>query len=744
MPADTTAFVGRKNDVAEVRRLLSESRLVTLTGVGGVGKTRLALRAAAELHRAFPDGVWFVELGGVTDPDLVVHTVLEQLGVHDDTVRRHRTVLVEHLRDRQVLVVLDNCEHVVEATAELVDVLLRSARGLRVLVTSRERLGVDGEHLWQVAPLPLDPALALFAERAAAVEPGFALTGENHDRVSRICELLGGIPLAIELAAVRLRVLTLDHLLSRLDNTFRVLADGKRGGDPRHQTLQAAVDWSFHLCTRPEQVLWARASVFSGTFDLQAAEQACSGDGIAADEVVQWLSGLVDKSVVVSEQHPSGTRFRLLEPLRQYGLQNLRAAGRETVMRQRHRDHYIEWARRWEGEWFGPAQPEIFALTRLEHQNLRTALDFCFDHDGDHCVLLAGTLWFYWAGCGMLGEGRHWLDRALASARPGPLRAKALWVNGYVATLQGDIAASRRMLEECRDYAAETGDGVALAYATHRLACTYLVGDDLGLADTLFQEAMTLYRRQGVVNSHTMLAGIELAISAIFQRDFATAERLCSEAKAIGAEHGELWARAYATYVLALCAWVNGDHPRAELLGRECLRIKRTFHDLLGIVLAIEVLAWIAASQGNAVRAATLLGATNEIWHTVGYPMFGSRYFGAPHGACESQAISALGEQEFRSVFRKGMDLELEDAIALAIGEEQADRAQPAAPAPTPLTRREQQVADLIAGGMSNKEIAARLVIARRTAEGHVERILQKLGFSSRAQIATWVTERRT
>ncbi|MFD9704372.1 ATP-binding protein [Lentzea sp. NPDC059081] len=742
MPADTTTFVGRRNDVAEVRRLLSESRLVTLTGVPGVGKTRLALRAAAETHRAFHDGVWFVEMGGVTDPDLVVHTVLEQLGVHDDTVRRHRTVLVEHLRDRQVLMVLDNCEHVVEAIAELVDVLLRSSRGLRVLVTSRERLGVDGEHLWQVAPLPRDPALALFAERAAAVEPGFALGPQNEDQVGRICALLDGIPLAIELAAVRLRVLTLDHLLSRLDNTFRVLADGKRGGDPRHQTLEAAVDWSFHLCTRSEQVLWARASVFSGTFDLEAAERVCSGDGSAADEIMQSLTGLVDKSVVVAERHPSGTRFRLLEPLRQYGLEKLRGAGREQVMRQRHRDHYIEWARGREKEWFGPAQPQIFSLTRLEHQNLRSALDFCFDDDGDHCVLLAGTLWFYWAGCGMLGEGRHWLDRALADVEPGPLRAKALWVNGYVATLQGDIPASRRMLEECRDYAVEVGDGLALAYATHRLACTHLVGDDLALADTLFEEAMSLYRGQGTVNSHTMLAGIELAISAIFQRDFAAAERLCSEAKAVGEEHGELWAQAYAIYVLALCAWVRGDYPRAEQLGKECLRIKRTFHDLLGIVLAIEVLAWIAASQGNAERAGTLLGATNEIWHTVGYPMFGSRYFGAPHGECESVALSALGEQEFRAVFRKGMDLELDDAVAFAIGEEQAEHV-PAPEAPTPLTRREQQVADLIAGGMSNKEIAARLVIARRTAEGHVERILQKLGFSSRAQIATWVTERR-
>ncbi|WP_083267757.1 ATP-binding protein [Lentzea guizhouensis] len=733
--------MGRKQDVAEVRRLLADSRLVTLTGVGGVGKTRLALRAAGELRRAFRDGVWFVELGGVTDPELVVHTVLESLGVHDDTVRQHRTVLVEHLRDRQLLMVLDNCEHVVGATADLVDALLRGVPGLRVLATSRERLGVDGEHLWQVVPLEQDPALVLFAERAAAVEPGFTLSGGNHGKVSQICALLGCIPLAIELAAVRLRVLTLDHLLSRLDDTFRVLQDGKRGGDPRHQTLQAAVDWSFRLCTRSEQTLWARASVFAGTFDLEAAERVCSGDGVPPAEVVRSLSGLVDKSVVVAEQHPAGTRFRLLEPLRQYGVDKLRSAGLEQVLRERHRDHYIEWAERREQEWFGPAQPQIFALTRLENANLRTALDFCFASDGEHCVHLAGTLWFYWAGCGMLGEGRHWLDRAVATAKEGPLRAKALWVNGYVATLQGDLSASVRMLDECRAYARTAGDESALAYATHRLACTHLVGDDLAIADELFEEAMARYRSLGTVNSHTMLAGIELAISATFQHDFAGAERLCVEAKAVGEEHGELWAQAYAIYVLALCAWVSGDLAKADALGRDCLRIKRSFHDLLGIVLGMEVLAWIAASQGNAARAATLLGATSEIWQSVGYPMFGSRYFGTPHGECESAAVAALGEADFRVAFRRGMDLELEDAISFAIGEEPAEP-EPVAP-PTPLTRREQQVADLIAGGMSNKEIAARLVIARRTAEGHVERILQKLGFTSRAQIATWVTERR-
>ncbi|TWP45839.1 LuxR family transcriptional regulator [Lentzea tibetensis] len=759
LPADATSFVGRKHDLSEVKRLLSESRLVTLTGVGGVGKTRLAVRAAAELRRAFPDGVWLIEVADVTDPDLIVHTVLESLGVHDDTGRNHRTVLVEHLRDRQLLMVLDNCEHLVEACAEIVDSLLRSVPGLRVLATSRERLGIAAEHLWQVAPLPLPdphlplpngaasiyPALTLFADRAGAVEPDFAVTPHNQDKVAQVCHLLGGIPLAIELAAVRLRVLTLDLLVSRLDDTYRVLAAGKRGGIARHQTLQAAVDWSYRLCTMQEQTLWARTSVFSGTFDLGAAQDVCSGGDVRPDDVLELLVGLVDKSVVVREQNDDQTRFRLLEPLRQYGREKLRAAGWEHDVRVRHRDHYVEVAERSERDWFGPAQAEIFAHTRLEHPNLRSALDFCFSADdplvGAH---LAGTLSYYWAGCGVLGEGRHWLDRALALAvEPGPQRAKVLWVNGYVATLQGDLVAAVRMLDECRQYALAVGDEAALAYSTHRMACTHLIGDDLDVAVELFKESRVRYWCLGIVNSHTMLAAVELGIAAMFLSDFPWAEALCEEARAIGEEHGEHWAYAYAIYVLSFCAWARGEVEKADALGRECLRLKRTFNDLLGLVLGMELLAWIAASQGDATRAATLLGATNEIWQSVGYPMFGSRYFGAPHGECETAAFNALGELAFRAAFRAGMDLGLEDAISYAIGDERAAPELAPVRDGTPLTRREQQVADLIADGMSNKEIAAQLVIARRTAEGHVERILQKLGFTSRTQIATWVTERR-
>lgn len=745
LPADTTSFVGRKSDVSEVKQLLTRARLVTLTGVGGVGKTRLAVQTAAGLSRAFPDGVWLVELAGLQDPALVAHTVLEALGVHDETGRKPAEVLAEHLRERRLLVVLDNCEHVLDACATLAHDLLRAAPGLRLLATSRERLALAAEHLWPVSPLPLPepgrpladgawlryPALTLFAERAAAVDPGFAVTAENQERVAQVCRLLAGIPLAIELAAVRLRVLTLAELESGLADCFRLPGTVKRGGEPRHQTLLAAVDWSFALCSPAERRLWARTSVFAGGFDLPAAERVCAGEDVAAG-----LAGLVEKSVLIRE----AGRFRLPEPLRQFGRAKLTESGEAAEALRSMRDHYLELAVCGERAWFGPEQAEVFRRTRVEHANLRAALDYSLTVAGEleTGLRLASTLWYYWAGCGVFGEGRHWLDRALAlSPEPGELRAKALWVNGYVATLQGDNAGAIAMLEECHAYARRAGDDVALAYATHRLGCNLLVGDDVGDAKALFEEAQARYRALGELNSNVMLAGIELAVASIFLGDLDRAGELCEEACETGTAHGEQWAQAYAIFVQALVALGRGEHTRAAERGRHCLRVKRKFHDLLGIVLAIEVLAWNEAARGHWEPAATMLGSAQPIWQAVGFPMFGSRYFGAPHGECETAVRRALGEGSFAAAFRRGREFGLEEAIAYALG----DATPSPAPGPstvTPLTDREREVVVLIADGRSNQEIADKLVISRRTAEGHVNRILRKLGFDSRSQIAAW------
>ncbi|HEY3481780.1 MAG TPA: LuxR C-terminal-related transcriptional regulator, partial [Streptomyces sp.] len=448
----------------------------------------------------------------------------------------------------------------------------------------------------------------------------------------------------------------------------------------------------------------------------------------------------VEKSVLVREAQ----RFRLLEPLRQFGRDKLTGSGETAATLRRMRDHYLELAVRSERAWFGPEQAEIFRRTRLEHANLRAVLDHSLSGlDLGPGLRLASTLWFYWAGCGVFGEGRHWLDRALALAsEPGEERAKALWVNGYVATLQGDHDGAITMLEECRTYARHTGDDVALAYATHRLGCNLLVGDDVGDAKTLFEEARTRYRQLGELNSNVMLADIELAVASIFLGDLDRAGELCEEACAVGDAYGEQWAHAYAIYVQALVALGRGDFDRAAEHGRHCLRLKREFDDLLGIALAIEVLAWNEAAREHWEPAATMLGSAQPIWQAVGFPMFGSKYFGAPHGECETRTRDALGDGPFDAAFHRGREFGLPEAITYALG----DTTPSPAPGPareTPLTDREQEVAILIADGRSNQEIADKLVISRRTAEGHVNRILRKLGFDSRAQVAAWAAQVR-
>lgn len=750
--------MGREKDVAEVGRLLSKARLVTLTGVGGVGKTRLAVQAAAVLRDAFPAGAWLVELADLSDPALLAHTVLEALSVRDDTDRDKAGVLADHLRERRILLVLDNCEHLIEACAASADELLRAAPGLHFLATSRERLGIPGEHLWQVAPLPLPdpllplrpdawrayPAMTLFAERAAAIEPGFAVTDENQDLVARACLSLAGIPLAIELAAVRVRALSLAELATRLEDGFPLPSRGERGGTPRHRTLLAAVEWSHDLCGPAERLLWARASVFGGGFTLCAAEAVCVGDGLPAGSVLGHLAELVDKSVLLCERDGDKARYRLLEPLRQYGRAKLHDLGDEDVVRRRHRDYYLVQAEWSEKEWFGPKQAEIFARTRLEHANLRAALEFCVTTSSEGAIglKLAATLWFYWAGCGVLAEGRYWLDRALEAAlEPGEDRLKALWVNGYVSTLQGDVPRAMTLLGECRKQAGRAGDEAALAYAVHRLGCNALVGDDIGYAKELFDEARTRYRRLGEMNGNVMLAGIEKAIAAMFVGELDEAAALCDEARAIGAAHGEEWAHAYAIYVLALVSLHRGEFDTAIGCARDCLRIKRTFNDLLGMVLAIEVLAWTESALRRWVRSATLLGCARRIWQSVGYPMFGSKYFGAPHGECEARTREALGDVRYAALSRRGGEFTLDEAVAYALDDAETEDIVPAGDAETVLTDREHEVAVLIAEGLSNREIADRLVISRRTAEGHVHRILRKLGVDSRARIAAWMIQ---
>ncbi|MER7734392.1 AAA family ATPase [Streptomyces erythrochromogenes] len=694
LPSELSGFIGRGAELAELGRLLEVSRLVTVTGVGGVGKSRLVLaaaRSASEGAREAPeaqgaqgphapeeerycDGIWLAELAGVRDPALLELTLSEALGLTDHTTRPPRTVLAEHLAGKRLLLVLDGFEQLVEETAALVRELLLRSPGLRVLAAGRRPLEVAGERTFPLAPPVPEEALALLEARACEADPAFAATGADRAALAEVCARLDGIPLALELAAGRLRTLSPAQVLSRLEDRFGLLTGGGRGGLPRHRTLRTAIGWSHELCTPAERLLWARLSVFAGQFDLDAAEYVCAGPDLPVEGVLDLVGELLAQSLLVREETPAGVRFRMLETVRLYGAGWLESLGDAVRLRRRHRDWYMGLATWCELDWFSPRQHEVAALVEAELPNLRLALECCLDepdelHLGQY---LAGTLWFYWAGCGRLTEGRHWLDRTLDP--PGgqateyeSSRLKALWVLGYVAALQGDATASMCALYECRDGAARSGNRVAAAYAVHRLGCLALVSDDMARARELLGEALEQYRAAGELNSNVLMCQVELGMALAFLGDLPGALALCGEVREICEERGERWTKAYALYVLAYAALEAGGTQEARRLLSECVEINHTFNDLVGLVLALELLALVTVAEGDPAEAAVLQGAAEPMWGGVGLQLFGSGYFNAPRLMCRERAGEVLGAERYAAYAAEGRELRRESLVVRAL-----------------------------------------------------------------------------
>jgi predicted ATPase/serine/threonine protein kinase/DNA-binding CsgD family transcriptional regulator len=759
LPAEVTSFIGRRREIAEIKRLLSASRLVTLTGVGGAGKTRLSLRVAADLQRAFPDGVWFVELAALEEQALLAQTIASTLGLHNRAGRLPTPALVEYLSDRSLLLVLDNCEHLRDACAVLADAVLHAAAGVHILATSRQALGLTGEHIFQVptmsmpeeARLPPEAlgqyeAVNLFVDRATAVQPEFALTEDNAETIVHICQRLDGIPLGIELTAVRLRALAPNEILHRLEDRFRLLTAGSPGVLPRHQTLRALIDWSNALCSERERLLWARLSVFSGGFSLAAAEAICSSDELDEQDVLEVLAALVDKSIVIAEQHNDQQRYRLLETIRQYGLERLRADGAEEAQRRRHRDYFADLAERARADWLGPEQERWLSVLHHEHGNLRAAFEFCFTEPDEATTGLRMTsaLWFFWIATGLTSEGRRWLERGLGQdKRPSHARARALWVAGYLSTLQEDIAGARAMLEECTPIASQLGDTDAAAWAVQLDGMATMSEGDLPRARRLLADALDRHRstgsRLGILDASFYLVGVTALLG-----DTEYAMQVCTDAIALCDSLGERWLKSYMLWDRALVAWLHGDGERAADSARDSLRLAREFSEQWVIAFCLEILAWAASGERGPQRAATLLGAADRLWRRIGAPLFGMRHLFSVHEQQRERVRRALGRKAYDAEFERGHQMRTDAAIGYALAERTQSPATAASPRPDDaLTRREHEVAALIAEGMTNKEIAAKLVIARRTAEAHIEHILGKLGFSSRTQIAAWVVEQR-
>lgn len=743
LPAELTSFVGRRLELAEAKRLLAAARLVTLTGAGGVGKTRLALRVAAEVRRAFPDGVWLVELADLAAAHLVPTTVATAFGLRGTSDQA--AGLAEYLEDKQLLLVLDNCEHVVDECAMLVAKLLAVAGGLRVLATSRHTLHVEGEHLLHVEPLPVPPAggtgpaeaVTLFAERAAAVAPGFDLTPDNRATVSRICRRLEGIPLAIELAAVRVRVLSVDQVVERLDDRLGLLTARPVAAPPRRRTLEAAIDWSFDLCTPAEQRLWAQASVFPGGFDLDAAEHVCvSGD--TGGSVLDVVTGLVDKSVLSRQNGTFGRQawYRMLETVREYGGAKLTASGDEAGVRARQVEYYADLARRYRTEGFGPRQTEWLGRFRREHANLRAVLEHCLGDPGPahHALDIAASLWNFWFGGGLVPEGCGYLRRGLELCGERTLvRARALYGMAFLAIQTG--APHAELLAELAGLAEEFDDErLRAGHAECAGMATFFSGDLAGGAG-LLERALAGYRTAGdallVFDTLILLAAARFFLGD--PRGAAAAE----EALALADRHQARWSRGYALWAVAIHRWRADEPGAAADLLHEAIALRLPDRTLLAFLL--EALAWCHSAEGAHERVARLLGSAGAVWRLSGARVGEMSPYQGVDEQCAALARQALGDAAFDAAVAKAAGSGLDDVVRYALRERPAAEAASRAAEPGGLTRRQREIAELVARGMSNKEIAAALVLSGRTVEGHVENILVKLGLTSRTQVASWL-----
>jgi predicted ATPase/DNA-binding CsgD family transcriptional regulator len=769
LPAEATSFVGRTTELAGISGLLATTRLVTVAGPAGVGKTRTSLRAASAAAGQFPDGTWLADLGEVAEPAALVGTVAGVLGLPGAGL----PTILRYLRSRRLLLILDTCEHLVDACATFADSVLRAAPEVTLLATSRQPLDAQGEHAFPLPPLPAETDAAdLFAQRAAAVAPGFAVTPRNQADVARICRRLDGIPLAIELAAVRLRALPLPELARQLDSGIRLLTVSRRGTSLRHQTLRSAVEWSYQLCTPPERALWERLSVFAGTFDVSAAEEVCADDTLPRDQVIHALVGLVDKSVVLRDD-ANRSRYRLLGALREFGADRLEAPGRcldrltaRCLAMARDFDERFRPGPRRPGQGTGQdkARDQAAAVhgLRSEYDNIHAVLGYALGPDAPadgparrRGAELATLLSRYWQVCGQLEEGRHWLGK-VAGLFPAPSRERALALGerGRLATFQGDLAGAARDLGECVRLAEAAGhDAVAArGYLYLNLALTFA-----GRYPEAGAAAETARLRLTACGDQAGLIGLEAQLAHLHHLagDAGAAIECCERGLALlGAPGpadrpagGERWVSGYLFLLhgLALAQRPGPEQPCARALCR-ALIAKHELGDVVGTAYAIEALAWLAAASEQHERTAWLLGAADLLWDRAGRRLSGVARMEESRQQAVTAAREALGQRRFTAAHAHGGALSLDVVVREAVaGAGTGQRAGApgasggagtgAVTAAVVLTNREREIADLVTSGLSNREIAERLFISKRTVDAHVEHIFSKLEISSRVQL---------
>lgn len=622
LPLALTSFIGRQAEIETLERLLWQSRLLTVAGPGGAGKTRLASQVAQHVLGSFPDGVWFIDLAPLSNPGLLSLHVINTLGLREEACIEPDRTLINILRDKAMLLVLDNCEHLMPDVGQLAEVMLRGAPRLRILATSRERLGVSGEITWRIPPLSLPDskaaltfeeiiqyeAVKLFQDRAAAVRPDFTLTRQNAAAVAQICIRLDGIPLAIELAAARVRALSVDDILARLDDRFRLLV-GSHIALPRQQTLRALIDWSYDLLTAKESMLFCRLSVFAGGWNLEAAEEVCSGGEIEAWEVMDLLSELIDKSFVIGETQNDRARYRFLETIHQFSKERLLEGNETSQFKQKHAAYFLNLAETAYGKMWGGEQADWLARLDEEHDNLRSALTWLSEVGGQAEMFLrmAGSLWRYWEIRGYLTEGRAWLEAALAKNPDADdyWRANGLGGAGHLARQQGDYVQAKTMHEQSLELFQKMGSKLSAARQLNALGEIAQFQGDYARAVDLHEQSLSL--RYEIDDQEGIAVSLrQLGVIARDRGQYPRARELLEESLSLERKLGDKLLMALSLMDLGVVAHQLCEYERAISLFEEAMSIQRQLNDRLGISNSLQNKANVAKDQGDFLLAGQL------------------------------------------------------------------------------------------------------------------------------------------
>jgi predicted ATPase/DNA-binding CsgD family transcriptional regulator/Tfp pilus assembly protein PilF len=813
LPLQLTGFIGREREIAEVKRLLDSSRLLTLTGPGGAGKTRLALEVVTRTVGDYGGGVYFVNLAPVRDPDMVAVTIAHTLSLSDAGNRPVAEALKSHLQGRDILLLLDNFEQVSSAATLLVD-LLSSVPDFKVLVTSREPLHVTGEQQFQVPPLALPPtgdssiappaparppedlaayeSVALFVERARAANSDFRLTGANAPVVAQICQRLDGLPLAIELAAARVRHLSPHVVLDRLDRRLRLLTGGPLNAPARHQTLTAAIEWSYELLAEQEKKLFRRLAAFQGRRTLDALEAVCNYDRSLELDMLEGISALVDKNLVRqgTRKSPDGeSYFWLLETIHEYAREKLLESGEAFALQREHALYFMRLVEAAEPHLTGARQQEWLDKLEAEHNNIRTALRWARESNDDEAteigLRIGAGIWRFWDGRAYVSEGREallallrkpvskradaqrgrgvrakalnavglleWrqglyaqaqasLEEALAlAAETGDTttRASALYNLGLVAWHRGDYAAARSLHEESLALRLEAGDKLGIAYSFHQLANLAYLEGDYDAARHGYEQALTLQRE--LDNRRAIALALNgLGNVAYMKGDYASAQALHRDGLALQNELGDKWGTALSLGNLGNIAYSSGDYAGAERLYREALTIGREIWNTYSIAFCLGGLGAAASAGGRPTRGARLLAATEAILQAAGAVLDSDDRI--VYAAGLASARDHLPGEEFDKAWKEGRALSRDQAIAYALEDLPEVESGPArivgaAPGQSPhsdLSRREREVLRLLARGLSNEQIAERMFLSTNTVRAHLYSIYGKLGVSNR------------